>query len=181
VRPCHFAIDSPWREGAGGTFGATNCSSRVWRPASLSIFSVASSAHVMWNRDGTRIRLGAPYALHLSAAASSFATSHESASFLPAGFSGMLTVSPFGAVTMRKRQSSWATDTHQPVMSRRCFCFGVPGGSGGGELRRHGGDGDEQERAGLKACSYGWGRPSIQIVRSVRSRTGARGTGIQAA
>ena len=64
-----------------------------------------------------RISPAAPKARHCSPAATSLAGSHALASFWPASFNGTLAKSPFGGVTMRKRQSSVMTATQLPVKS----------------------------------------------------------------
>src|ERR1700730_6964244 len=70
---------------------------------------------------------GAPYALHLSAAASSFAGSHALATLTPSGLRGRLGRSPLGGVTIRNRQSSETIDTQYPVRSMGAASFGVLG------------------------------------------------------
>jgi hypothetical protein len=72
--------------------------------------SVASSAHVMRTRPGTRMIAAAPNGLQASAGFS-FDGSHALATRRPSSFSGRLVKSPLRGVTMRQCQSSLTTDT----------------------------------------------------------------------
>ena len=72
----HSATENPCSDLAPGDAFGENCSRRVCCPASLSIFRVFGSCHVIWNRLGTRISAGAPYALHGLPSAASLAGSH---------------------------------------------------------------------------------------------------------
>ena len=94
-----------------GAAGGANRSSRVCVPASVSIFSVLSSAQVMWRRPGIRMMPPAPYALHWLPSASSLAGSQAAPIARAARFSGTPAKSPFAGVCMRQRQSSVTTDT----------------------------------------------------------------------
>ena len=80
-------------------------------PASVSIFSVLSSAQVMCSRPGTRMIPPAPYALHWLPSASSFAGSHAAPIARAARLSGTPAKSPLAGVCIRQRQSSVTTDT----------------------------------------------------------------------
>ena len=84
---------------------------RVCVPASVSIFSVWSSAQVTCSRVGRRRIPAAPYALHWSPSASSLAGFQSLPALRPASFSGTLAKSPLGGVTMRHRQSSSTIET----------------------------------------------------------------------
>src|SRR6185295_13365541 len=70
----------------------------------------------------------APYALHCSPDASSLAGSQAFRTAIAAAFTGMLTRSPLGGVTIRYRQSSVTTETQKPVTSADAFVLGVPAG-----------------------------------------------------
>src|SRR4030095_14590853 len=69
---------------------AAKRTSRVSMPASVSIFSVASSCHEIRSRPGSRMIAGAAYALHCSPVAWSFAGSQVSPTFFASAFTGML-------------------------------------------------------------------------------------------
>src|SRR6478735_6593787 len=95
--PCHSATEKPCHVfSAGGCLVRSKLSSRVCVPASVSIFSVASSCHVIRSRPGCRMIPPTPNALHCRPAALSFSRSHASVARLPSPLIGTLCASPFG-------------------------------------------------------------------------------------
>ena len=106
-----------------------NLNIRVCVPASVSSFIASSASQVMCRRPGARITPAAPYALHCSPAASSFAGSQALATRLPSALSGNA-----GMIALRRSHHPIApvlSDDGDPIASEidRRLLFGRCGRS----------------------------------------------------
>src|SRR5947207_7829893 len=110
----HVAAESPCQlrgPGDAATAPGAKWKRRVCVPASVSIFSVSASCHVMCSRPGTLMMLPAPYDLHWLPARSSAAGSHALMIDRAARDEGMRRYSPLAGVTIRYRPFSVTYDT----------------------------------------------------------------------